>query len=235
MLTWSIWPSCPQLSPSSFSRARLARPIRLFLVRNGSPLIAHTMTKLWKTLLCMTWYCRNGKHQTCHCQVIYRTQWEQETLDFGIGVCDQHDVVKVSYLSLVEFLWRSTGTDHVSNLHPPRLCIGPLVGLHHVVILHHQCLAFPLACSQTWTTCWLCGHLICWNLKWWSFYLFQRKNAKLVRTISTWTHKLVHSYLGWVTHIWQHCWHFDETVDSLFTCQLEFMSPIAIMWNVVKL
>ena len=28
MLTWSIWPSCPQLSPSSFSRARLARPIQ---------------------------------------------------------------------------------------------------------------------------------------------------------------------------------------------------------------
>ena len=28
MLTWSIWTSCPQLPPTSFSRARLARPIR---------------------------------------------------------------------------------------------------------------------------------------------------------------------------------------------------------------
>ena len=27
MLTWSIWTSCPQLSPASFSRARLARPV----------------------------------------------------------------------------------------------------------------------------------------------------------------------------------------------------------------
>ena len=27
MLTWSIWTSCPQLPPASFSRARLARPI----------------------------------------------------------------------------------------------------------------------------------------------------------------------------------------------------------------
>ena len=26
-LTWSIWTSCPQLPPASFSRARLARPI----------------------------------------------------------------------------------------------------------------------------------------------------------------------------------------------------------------
>ena len=27
MLTWRIWTSCPQLSPASFSRARLTRPI----------------------------------------------------------------------------------------------------------------------------------------------------------------------------------------------------------------
>ena len=33
MLTWSIWTSCPQLPPASFSRARLARPIASVRIR----------------------------------------------------------------------------------------------------------------------------------------------------------------------------------------------------------
>ena len=57
MLTWSIWTSCPQLPPASFSRARLARPIasteyNVFDV-NAEVLIVPTHLSLDITTICI--------------------------------------------------------------------------------------------------------------------------------------------------------------------------------------
>ena len=59
MLTWSIWTSCPQLPPASFSRARLAGPIRFCLAVLPRTLAGYSDCRMLRHAYVATAHCRS--------------------------------------------------------------------------------------------------------------------------------------------------------------------------------
>ena len=94
MLTWSIWTSCPQLPPASFSRVRLARPIDtdiMLIVLDPKQYMSQNILKYWSV-----WRWFKPSLKACN---VFGDFWDQPYV--GLSFVNAH----LCIISKIMFVW----------------------------------------------------------------------------------------------------------------------------------